>query len=54
MNNLTNIVKSPTRVTSHTESLNDVIIVNNTKDEMFTEILDVGYSDHLAQLLYIK
>jgi len=50
-NNLTNIVNSPNRITSHTKSLIDVIIVNNTNDEMFTEILDLGYSDHLAQIL---
>jgi hypothetical protein len=54
INNLTNIVKSPARVTSHTKSLIDVIIVKNTNDEMFTEILHLGYSDHLAQLLYMK
>jgi hypothetical protein len=54
MNNLTNIVKSPTRGTGHTKSLIDVIIANNTNDELFTEILDVGYSDHLAKFLYMK
>jgi len=54
MNNLTNIVKSPTRITSHTKSLIDIVIVNYTNDEMFTEVLDLGYSDHLAQFLYIK
>jgi len=32
----------------------DVIIVNNTNNEMFTVNQDLGYSDHLAQLLYIK
>jgi hypothetical protein len=54
MNNLTNIVKSPTRVTSHTKTLIDVIIVNNTNDDKFTATLNVGYSDHLVQVLYIK
>jgi len=54
MNNLINIVKSTTRITSHTKSLIDIIIVNNTNDEMFTEILDLDYSDHLTQFLYIK
>ena len=53
MYNLTNVVKSPTRITSHTKSLID-IIVNNINDEMFTEIPDLAYSDHLAQFLYIK
>jgi len=54
MNNLTNKVKSPNRITSHTKSLIDVIIVNNTNDEMFTEILDYGYSNNLAKFLYTK
>jgi hypothetical protein len=54
MNNLANIVKSPTRVTCHTETFIDVIVVNNRNDEKFTATLTVGYSDHLAQVLYIK
>jgi hypothetical protein len=54
MNNLTNIIKSPTRITNHSASLIDVIIVNNTNKKMFTVNIDLGYSDHLAQLLYIK
>jgi len=54
MNKLRNIVKSLTRITSHTKSLIDIIIVNYTNDEMFTEVLDLGYSDYLAQFLYIK
>jgi len=53
MNNLTNIT-SPTGITSHTKSLIDIIIINYTNDEMFTEVLDLGYSDHLAQFLDIK
>jgi hypothetical protein len=54
MSNLTNIVKSQNKVTSHTETLIDIIIVNNTNDEKFTATLSVGYSDHLAQVLYMK
>ena len=54
MNIRINILKSPSRTTSHTKSLIDVIIVNNTNDEMFTEILGLGYSDHLARFLYIE
>jgi hypothetical protein len=54
MSNLTNIVKSPPRVTSHIETLIDVIIVNNTNDGKLTATVNVGYSDHLAQVLYIK
>jgi hypothetical protein len=49
MNNLINIVKSPTRISNHSTSLNDV--VNNIKNEIFTVNMDLGYSDHLAQLL---
>jgi hypothetical protein len=36
------------------EALIYVIIVNNTNDEKLTANLSVGYSDHLAQVLYIK
>jgi len=54
MNNLINIVKSPTRITYHSVSLIDIIIVNNINKEMFTVNMDLGYSDHLAQLLYTK
>jgi hypothetical protein len=54
MSNLTNTVKSLTRVVSHMETLTDIIIVNNTYDEKLTATLNVHYSDHLAQVLYIK
>jgi hypothetical protein len=54
MSNLANIVKTPTRVTSHAETLTDIIIVNNTNDAKLAANLNVGYSDHLAQVLYIK
>jgi len=52
MNNLINVVKSPIRISNHSTPLIDVIIVNNIKNELFTVNLDLGYSDHLAQLLY--
>jgi hypothetical protein len=32
----------------------EVIIVNNTNDEKLTATLNVGYFDHLAQVLYLK
>jgi hypothetical protein len=54
MNNLINIVKSPTTISNHSTSLIDVIIVNNIKNEIFSVNLGLGYSDHLAQLLFIK
>jgi hypothetical protein len=54
MNNLKSVVKSPMRVSNHSTSLIDVITVNNIKNELFTVNLDLGYSDHLAQLSHIK
>jgi len=54
MNNLINVVMSPTRISNHSASLIDVLIVNNIKKDLFTVNLDLGYSDYLAQLLYIK
>jgi hypothetical protein len=30
------------------------MIINNLNYENITEVLDVGYSDHLAQTLHIK
>jgi hypothetical protein len=47
-------VKSLTRVTNTTSSLTDVMIINNLNYENIAESLDVGYSDHLAQILHIK
>jgi hypothetical protein len=35
-------------------SLTDVTIINNLKFEILTEVLDLGNSDHLAQIPYIK
>jgi len=52
MNNLTNIVQSPTRISSRLVSLIDVMIISNTDKEAFTVNRNLGYSDHLAQLLY--
>ena len=51
---LINTVKSLTRVTNTTSSLIDIMIINNLNYENITEVLDVGYSDHLAQILHIK
>jgi hypothetical protein len=53
MYNLENTVKSP-RITSHSKSLIDVIILNSTSEAMFTEVLDLGYSDHLAQIVHLR
>jgi hypothetical protein len=54
MNKLINVIKSPTRITSHSKSLIDVMIVNNSKEERLVEVLDLGYSDHLAQYVCMK
>jgi hypothetical protein len=54
MNNLINIIELPTRVTSHSKSLIDVVIVNNSKEKRLVEVLDMGYSDHLAQYVCMK
>jgi hypothetical protein len=32
----------------------DVMIINHLKFEYLTEVLNLGYSDHVAQILYIK
>jgi len=54
MNNLTNIVKSPTRISNRSASLIDVMIIKqHRKGDVFSES-NLGYSDHLVQLLYIK
>ena len=53
MNNVTNIVKCPTRISNQSASLIDVMIINNIENEMFSVNQNLGYSDHLAQLLCI-
>ena len=53
MHNLVNTVKKPTRIMHNTSSLIDVMIVN-TNLEKQTVTYDLGYSDHLAQIVYIK
>jgi len=54
MYNLIHNVKLPTEVTNNTSSLIDGMIINNSYYDNTTEILDLGYSDHLAQILHIK
>jgi hypothetical protein len=41
-------------VTGRMATMIDAIIVNNTNDEKLTATDNVGYCDHLAQVLYIK
>jgi len=54
MNNLTNPVQFPTRISNRSVSLIDVMIISNTDNETFIVNQNLGYSHHLAQLLYLK
>ena len=54
MYNLINVIESPTRITSHSKSLIDVVIINNIKEERLVEVKDMGYSDHLAEYVCMK
>jgi hypothetical protein len=49
-----NIVRSPTRITPSTVSLIDVIITNKDSAILSTTIVDLGFSDHHAQLVRIN
>jgi hypothetical protein len=52
--NLINTVTSPTRVSRSSVSMIDVMVTNKQFNENFTEVWNVGYSDHLAQVLYVS
>lgn len=54
MYNLVNIIKEPTRVTKHSKTLLDVIILRNPKDIRHSSVLNLGFSDHEAQLLDLQ
>jgi hypothetical protein len=49
-----NTVRSPTRITPFTKSLIDVIITNKDYPVLGTSIVDLGFSDHLAQIVRIN
>ena len=51
---LINMVRCPTRITSSTESLIDVIITNRDNSELRAMVIDLGISDHLAQIIRIQ
>jgi hypothetical protein len=51
---LINTVRSSTRITSSTESLIDVIIINKDTPELRANVVDLGFSDHLAQIIKIN
>jgi hypothetical protein len=50
---LINTVTAPTRVTSYSESLIDVMVTNKQFNKNYTEIVNMGFSDHLAQILWV-
>jgi hypothetical protein len=50
---LINTVSSPTRITSSSESLIDVIVTNREYLEQRATVIDLGLSDHLAQIIRI-
>jgi hypothetical protein len=51
--NLKNTVNNPTRITSVSESLIDVIVTNREYPEQSAVVIDLGLSDHHAQLIRI-
>jgi exonuclease III len=52
--NLENTVKSPTRITPNTKTLLDVIIINKAHYKTPATIVELGLSDHQAQMLPIQ
>jgi exonuclease III len=49
--NLVNAVKSPTRITSSTKTLLDIIIINKTHHTIPARVIELGLLDHQAQVL---
>lgn len=49
-----NTVRCPTRITSSIKFLIDVIIINKDNQESVATVEDLGFSDHLAQMLRIS
>jgi exonuclease III len=54
LHNLVNTVRSPTRVIKDTVSLTDVIIKNKDGIGESSTVMDLGYSDHKAQILQLN
>jgi len=52
--NMMNTVRSPTRITPSTESLIDVLITYKDIPVLSTAVVDLGLSDHLAQMVKIN
>jgi len=51
---LVKTVRSPTRVTKDTISLIDVIITNKDSIGELATVMDLGYSDHKAEILQLN
>ncbi|PNF29254.1 hypothetical protein B7P43_G10478, partial [Cryptotermes secundus] len=51
---LKNTVTVPTRVTSLSKSSIDVMITNKQFNKNYIEIVNMGFSDHLAQILWVN
>jgi len=52
--NLTNLVRLPTRITPTSKSLIDVVIINKQYSESEISVVEMGFSDHLAQVTKIN
>jgi hypothetical protein len=52
--NLTNIVRLPTRITPTSKSLIDVVIINKQYLKTEISVVEMGFSDHLAQVIRIN
>jgi hypothetical protein len=53
MYNLVNTIASPTRITRESSTLVDVIVTNKQANKYTSMVMDLGYSDHWAQMLKI-
>jgi len=54
IHDLVNIIRSPTRITSNSESLRDVILTNKDNPELRASVVELGFSYHLAQVVKNK
>jgi hypothetical protein len=52
--NFINIIDSPTEFSKDAKSEIEVIIIENLDYDLQIRNIDVGYSDHLAQILYLN
>jgi hypothetical protein len=54
LHNFVNTVRSPARVTKDTVSLIDVIMINKDSTGELATVMDLGYSDHKAQIMQLN